>query len=32
MKGAQVQLGIDRFLALGHKSLTVETAGQVLYN
>lgn len=32
MQGAQVQPGTDVFLASGHKSLTVETAGQVLYN
>ena len=32
MWGARVQPGIDRFFALGHKSLTVETAGQALYN
>lgn len=32
MGGAQVQPGIDRLFALGYKSLTVETAGGVLYN
>lgn len=32
MQGAQVQPGIDRFFAWGHKSLTVEAAGQALYN
>lgn len=32
MQGAQDQPGIDRFFALGHESLTAETAGQILYN
>lgn len=32
MQGAQDQPGIDRFFALGHESLTTETAGQILYN
>lgn len=32
IQGAQDQPGIDKFFALGHESLTVETAGHMLHN